>query len=1056
MRVRPAIVVLLMILSFTVAVLTPTMLGVEQRAISQTVREVSEKANLQQQAEQLFEQGTQLSRAGKTTDALQAFERAIMLFKQLGDEQKEGWALGWMAGIHERSGDLQRALKLHQQALAIAKRVGDRLGEGATFNNIGWVYANLGQYSRALEFYQQALSISKQVNNRSQEGAIRNNIGWVYANLGQYSTALESYQQALVIIKEVGNRFQESAALNNIGWVYSNLGQYDKALKSHQQALAISREVRDRPEEGRALRSIGEIYAKLGQYDKTLEFYQQALAFIREVGDRPRDVTTLNDIGLVYENLGQYREALEFYQEALAITEKIGNQLWRGRTLNNIGTVYASLGQYDKALEFHQQALAISKEVRDRLGEGMALNSIGQVYTRSERYREALEFHQQALKIIKEIGDRLREGTILNDIGATYAYLEQYAIALALHQQALAIHKESRHRPAEGSTLHNIGIAYTKLGQYAKALEVYQQALAIRKKDKLRPAEGETLYGIGCVLEAQGQAELATVFFKQSVNTFEIIRTAIRKLPKEQQESYTRTVESAYRKLADLLLSQGRVLEAQQVLELLKIQELRNYTQNARAGGETQGAPLSPIEAPVIPPYNNLIALGRQLTDCESKRPYCAERDRLIAQRIEADKQFQQQVDRLRKLARVQERDPAQLQQEELTRAAQEVILAQPNSVLIYPLVLEDKLWLVWGTRTGQKSVSFVSEKAILVSREELSKTVLEFRSLLSKRGDVQRLKQVSRKLYGWLLEPIRQQIDDNGIQNLVFSLDRSTRYIPMQALFDGKQYLIENFGVSTILTAGLTDTNDRLSSNISENPVLGLGLSDRTPDFEPLPNVKTEVDAIVRTPKSNGIFPGLEFLNKDFTRDVLQKHLIDHRILHIATHGEFLSDNPKESFLVLGNGEKLKIPDIQTLKDLSGVHLVVLSACKTAEGGQDKEGIEVSGISFYFLNTGAKSVVGSLWQVNDASTSLLMQKFYQNLSTGKMTKTQAMQQAQIQFIRGQLTAKDAPKRAADAPKRAASIHPASDQADPPTASTVADYTHPYYWSPFILIGNGL
>ncbi|WNZ44098.1 CHAT domain-containing protein [Leptolyngbya boryana CZ1] len=339
------------------------------------------------------------------------------------------------------------------------------------------------------------------------------------------------------------------------------------------------------------------------------------------------------------------------------------------------------------------------------------------------------------------------------------------------------------------------------------------------------------------------------------------------------------------------------------------------------------------------------------------------------------------------------------------------------------------------------------TSKEIPVGRAELSETITKFRTLLSdRRGDLQNLKQVSQKLYGWLIEPIRKQLDDNNIQNLIFSLDRSTRYIPMQALFDGKQYLIEKFNVSTILTAGLTDTHDLLSPQIQENPVLALGLSDRTANFDALPNVKAEIDAIVQTPKSKGIFPGLEFLNQEFTKATLQTHLIDHRILHIATHGKFVSGNPENSFLVLGNGEPLQIPDIQTLKDLAGIHLVVLSACQTAEGGQDKDGLEVSGISYYFLTTGAKSVIGSLWLVNDASTSLLMQEFYRNLSTGKMTKTQAMREVQRKFIQKQLAAKDASHR---------SLVPVPDRSAQQISSP-EDYSHPYYWSPFILIGNGL
>jgi CHAT domain-containing protein len=173
---------------------------------------------------------------------------------------------------------------------------------------------------------------------------------------------------------------------------------------------------------------------------------------------------------------------------------------------------------------------------------------------------------------------------------------------------------------------------------------------------------------------------------------------------------------------------------------------------------------------------------------------------------------------------------------------------------------------------------------------------------------------------------------------------------------------------------------------------------------------------------------------------------LIDYRILHIATHGQFVSGNPENSFLLLGNGNKLNITEIKNLTDLGGIHLVVLSACETARGGEDKEGIEVSGISYYFLTSGAKSVIASLWLVNDASTSQLMRLFYQNLATGKMTKTAALRQAQLSMIAGKTEGSDTNR---------SSVNYTPGQTGN-SASISRNLSHPYYWSPFILIGNGL
>jgi CHAT domain-containing protein len=235
---------------------------------------------------------------------------------------------------------------------------------------------------------------------------------------------------------------------------------------------------------------------------------------------------------------------------------------------------------------------------------------------------------------------------------------------------------------------------------------------------------------------------------------------------------------------------------------------------------------------------------------------------------------------------------------------------------------------------------------------------------------------------------------------------------------------------------------------------MLALGLSEAKAGFKALPNVPLELDAIVRqqTNDTKGIYPGAEFLDQAFTLDTLQNNLRDRKILHIATHGAFVPKNPKESYLLLGNGDKYPIYQIQYLRNLRDIHLVVLSACETALGGPDANGTEIAGISSYFLRDKAKAVMASLWLVNDGSTSLLMQQFYKNLSTDKqsITKAQALRQAQLSLLNKQVSAKDAPQRAdADValePKPGAQL---------PTRST-SDFSHPYYWAPFILIGNSL
>jgi CHAT domain-containing protein len=386
-----------------------------------------------------------------------------------------------------QTSQFQDALQSYQQALSLYREIGDRRMEGRILIGIGEIYRNLGQYSQKLESLQQALEIAREVGERAREGIILNNIGLVYASLGQYQQALEQYQQSLVIRREVGDRAGEGRTLNNIGLVYASLGQYQQASEQLQQSLVIRREVGDRAGEGTTLNNIGLVYASLGQYPQALEQYQQALVIRREVGDRAGEGTTLNNIGAVYEILGQYPQALEQYQQALVINREVGDRAGEGKILNNIGLVYANLGQYQQASEQLQQSLVIRREVGDRAGEGTTLNNIGLVYANLGQYPQALEQFQQALIINREVGDRAGEGRTFNNIGVTYDNLGQYPQALEQFQQALIINREVGDRAGEGSTLNNLGVSLLSSEQIEAATKALFNAVEVL--ESLRSSE---------------------------------------------------------------------------------------------------------------------------------------------------------------------------------------------------------------------------------------------------------------------------------------------------------------------------------------------------------------------------------------------------------------------------------------------------------------------------------------------------------------------------------------------------------------------------------------
>jgi CHAT domain-containing protein/tetratricopeptide (TPR) repeat protein len=272
----------------------------------------------------------------------------------VGDRAGEGTTLSNIGGVYRDQGRYAEALEMYQQALVIQREVGDRTGEGSTLTGIGMVYDNQGRYAEALEMYYQALVIQREVGDRTGEEATLNNIGAVYADQGRYAEALEMYQQALVIQREVGDRSGEGTTLSNIGFVYYNQGRYAEALESYEQALTIRREAGDRAGEGNTLNNIGGVYDDQGRYVEALENYQQALVIQREVGDRAGEGIILNNIGIARQAQGRYAEALDNYRQAMEVFEAI--RATAGGEQGRSGFIAQHAHLYARAAGlFHQQ-----------------------------------------------------------------------------------------------------------------------------------------------------------------------------------------------------------------------------------------------------------------------------------------------------------------------------------------------------------------------------------------------------------------------------------------------------------------------------------------------------------------------------------------------------------------------------------------------------------------------------------------------------------------------------------------------------------------------------
>ncbi|MFG6095473.1 tetratricopeptide repeat protein [Leptothoe sp. ISB3NOV94-8A] len=910
-------------------------------------------------------------------------------------------------------------------------------------HNQGLEQFNRGQYQEAYISWQMALELFQASGNRENQVNTLNSLGILFRTLGQAEPALDHHQQSLDIAREFHNIPAESRALTGLGQVYDMLGQYPQAIDHYEQALALNLEPQAHIF---ALGNLGSTYMNLGQYQRAIEYYEQVLPLVRANDNRLGESSVLGNLGIAYDNLGQYQRSLSLLEQQLTIARELDYRAGESRSLGNLGNVYIDLGQYQQAIDLLEQQLAITRELGDRPGERRTLGNLGNAYSRLNQIEVAIDFYGQTLAIARELGNRVDEGRSLGNLGYGYSRLGRWHQAINFLEQQLVIARELGDLPGEGRALGNLGHVYGRLGQSQKAIEYFGQTLAISGESGDRHEAGLALSNLGYAFQADDQPELAIAFFKEAVTVRENIRQDI--ADQALLQSYTDTVADSYRTLAGLLLEQGRVLEAQEVLELLKVEELTEYT-DERAGDSDAKVTLLPKEKEMVEQYSSLVEFGKQLQDCEATK--CEKLGDLRSQRDDQFRQYREAVNSLNTFVgdRLAEGDKSNLllDPENFATTAKDIIDQQPGTVVIYPLVLKDKLWLLWAA-DGR----VIGRRELPVSRQEVGQTVVQFRTLVENRNsDIEEIQRLGQQLYDWLIAPFETELASNqDIKHLVFSPDRVIRYLPLAALYDGEQYLIEKYTVGTILSAALTDVTDRSPVGTDGVSILGVGVSQQIGNFNALPNVPIELDAIIREEDNpndtKGIYPGQQLLDDDFTFETLRDSLGGQQILHMATHGEWVASED-DPYLLMGDGQRLPTPKIDDLSSyLEDVHLVVLSACQTALGGDDKDEIEVVGLSYWFLKSQVDAVMASLWNVNDSSTNVLMQNFYTNLAqstaANPVTKAEALQTAQIAFIQSTDSITTSGDRII------------GQRETEGNGSTL--FAHPYYWAPMTLIGNTL
>lgn len=824
-------------------------------------------------------------------------------------------------------------------------------------------------FVQAATEFQEAALLWKALGNKSREADALFRAGEVLEEI-DLASALKVRKAASALYEEVGNGKLVVVTLNQIGNTYERLGDLSLMEKSYLRALQVSEETDDA--EGRAYSqiSLGFVAHRKGEYSKALDLTRQSLSYFKGRPEYWRDeCESLSILGLIYSSLGKPGLARDQYLEAEKLLEDNPDDRLKGKILTRLAEIHQDLRQFEQAEAYARQSLRLRVRSGDRRGQGVSLIALGLLQGERGDIDQARRSFQDALAIFRAYSDPRSEAAAHINLGLLALKGRQADEALAAFDSGLALCRKLGFREGEAVALYGMARAERMRGNPGKALSTALDLLdvveslhvGVRQTDLKAAFLEAKQNGYELLIDLLVHSPSATTPPKNIARAFEINE---RRIARSLLESLTQSPERAHMDggaLAKLLRKQRDILR-----------QIDEKDRERRQLGD----------------------LGESTEAAEAALRELADRLEGVRMEIRFGDPWQTRLDQ-----------PAPIS---LEKARQ--LLGEDALLLEYHLG-QDRSFL-WLISRGSAKIFVLPAKSVI------EKKVREVNQLL--RGSqtefgAEQATSAAWELSAMILGPVARLLEG---KELVIVADGALRTVPFAFLPDPsagrsslrqKQeppYLLRNNRVVNLPSASVLAAirADAARRTPPEGLLAILGDPWFQPGtYTPLPGTREEARAIgALAPRGERV---LVRLGRDATKDLATSgDLSGFRILHFATHGIVDSESPGLSKLVLSqkaeNGQwvngYLLGHDIQTLR--LPADLVVLSACDTGRG-QELKGEGLVGLTHSFMYAGASRVLVSLWNVNEDSTPLLMERFYQGLWDEGLSPAEALQKAQVWLI---------------------------------------------------------
>jgi CHAT domain-containing protein len=798
---------------------------------------------------------------------------------------------------------------------------------------------------------------------------------------GRFAEAITHWQQAATIYRQQGDRLQEAILLANLAMAYRELGQWQEATSAVTTSLELAKSLQPVTVDvqraiAQALDTNGSVAFTKGENEEALQSWQEAQILHQQLNDHALYIRNTINQAQVYQRLGLFIRAHQMIELANQSIIQQPDSLLKAELLHHIGNILLAIGDHIKAEPYLKQSLQILVKQEDSpvirtLKSGILLD-LGHLARTQSKDRDtlstALAFYTKAVEIAFYPIDRVNAQLSLSEV--LMATNQQAELNRLLKQMQPNIDL----LPLSRNGIENL-IRYAEIlgKQEKREAAVLLLAKAIAQAKTLGDKRTH-IYALGTLGHLYEQNQ-------QFADAIALTRQAIILAQTNNTDDLT---YQWHWQLARLLKAIGKDDEAlvsySQAVEVLKsIQgDLASAATNAKFSFQESVEPL----------YREYVSLLLETSGSDNQ---------------EKLKQAQSVIESLKvaELVNFFRSDCLKTQANDVTKIDQ-------TAAIVYVITLSDRLEVLLNLPNGK-----VKRYTKVIAASKVESNVIDFQSSLRDPSSDDYLES-SQSIYNWIIHPIKTDLEQGKIQTLVIVSDGVLRNIPFAALHDGKQFLIENYNLASSPGLQLLDSKPIAKKQIT---ALLVGLTESRFTFSPLPAVRQELESIQK--KVGGTSTNL-LLNATFTSQNLQNSIqaLSFPIVHIATHGQF-SSKAADTFIVAWD-RKVNIEQLNGIlrsrerSEADPLELLILSACQTASGDK-RSALGLAGIA---VRAGARSTIGSLWQISDDATAVLMSDLYAKLADRNVTRAEALRSSQLTLLK-------------------------SDK-----------FSHPYYWSPFILLGN--